>query len=104
MLVTLIKVYTETDDHSSDVEMFRVYKIKDLLIEPKLKQKITLENDVFYVNQVEQNLKLQTIQLYEHTDIPHYEFWSKKKEFREKYLPPFLKRGWIELMRGEVAE
>lgn len=99
MQVTLIKVYTEVDDHAPDVEMFRVFKIVDLLIEPKLRQKITLDDDdVFYINHVEQNLKLQTIHLYEYNEISHYEFWSKKKEFREKYLPPLLKRDWVELM------
>jgi len=102
MQAILIKVYTETDDHAPDIEMFRVFKIEDLLIDPKRKQTITLENGSFYVDNVNQNLKLQTIQVYEFNEIPHYEFWSDKKAFRKKYLPKLIKEGWTELMNGSI--
>lgn len=96
MKVTLIKVYTETDNHGPDIEMFRVFKEADLLIEPKQDHKITLEKGSFYVNEIEQNLKLKKIVLYEFTEIPHYEFWTNKKGFRKKHLPKLIKEGWIE--------
>lgn len=96
--VTLIKVYTEVDDHASDIEMFRVFQIVELLIEPQERQTIRLKKGSFYVDDIEQDLKKQRVRLYQFINISHYEFWSKRKEFRETYLPPLLKEGWVELM------
>lgn len=95
MNVTLVKVYIEVDGHGDDIEMFRVFKDIDPLIEPKVYHKITLEQGSFFVHEIEQNLKENKIYLYETTEIPHYEFWSDKEAFRKKYLPKLLKEDWI---------
>lgn len=95
MKATLIKVYTETDSNTpGNLEMFRVYKTVDLLIDPKSNHKITLEKGSFFVNEIEQNLKENKLYLYEYIGIPHYEFWRDEKAFTKKYLPKLLKEGW----------
>jgi hypothetical protein len=97
MKVTLVTIGMETDPHGSDIEMFRVYKDVDLLMEPKLKTFIkTKEGDKFFIETIEQDLKKEKIYLFKTLDIAHYEFWHKKEEFREKYLAPYLKREWSE--------
>lgn len=98
MKTKLVTIGIQSDDHDSDIEMFRVTKNIDLLIEPKLSHVIITEDgDKFFVEKIEQNLKEKEIVLYETLDVPHYEFWSDKKKFRQKYLTPFLKNGWIEI-------
>jgi len=101
MNVTLVKIYIEGDSHAVDIEMFRVYKEVDLLIEPKENHKITLEKGSFFIHEIDQNLKEGKIYLYETTDIPHYEFWHNEEHFREKYLPQLLKEDWIERKLNE---
>lgn len=103
MKVTLVKVYTETDSHGEDVEMFRVYRDEDLMIEPKVNHKIVLEKGRFFIDQVEQNLKENKIYLYEYIEIPHYEFWSNKEAFMEKYLPELLEEDWKLRVRSSTG-
>lgn len=101
MNVTLVKIYIEGNSHDIDIEMFRVYKEVDLLIEPKKNHKITLEKGSFFVQQIEQNLKEKIIYLYETTEISHYQFYSHRENFRKKFLPRLLKEDWIERKLNE---
>jgi hypothetical protein len=93
MKVTLVKIYIEEDNHDTDIEMFRVHKEVELLIEPKVGHKLILENGEFYVEKLEQNLKKKKIFLYEITEISHYEYWGDRKAFIKQYLVPLLKYG-----------
>lgn len=96
--VTLIKVYIEKDDHAIDIEMFRVFKHVTLIIEPQENTTIILKKSGnFYINKIEQNLEENEVYIYEYTEIPYYEFWSKREKFRKKYLPPLLNEGWCEI-------
>jgi hypothetical protein len=98
MKATLVTIGLETDSHSSDIEMFKVYKEVEVLIAPVLRHHILTEDgDDFLVEKIEQNLKDGKVILYYNFDIPHHEFWGDKKRFRQKYLPSFLKRGWKEI-------
>lgn len=98
MKVTLITIGLETDSHSSDIEMFKVYKEVEVIIEPALRHHILTEDgDDFFVEKIEQNLKEGKVILYYTFEIPHHEFWGDKKRFRKEYLPSFLKRGWKEI-------
>jgi len=94
MKVTLIKVYTECDDHGEDIEMFRVYQDVDLLITPVKKQGIKTKYGSFSVNYIVQDLIKNKIFLYNYHYISHYDFWHDKERFKEKHLKPLLKKGW----------
>ncbi len=94
MKVTLVKIYIEEDHHDIDVEMFRVYKEIDTLIEPKVGHYLTLDKGEFYIEKLEQNIKKGKVYLYETHEISHYDFWGNRAHFLEKYLPVLLKEGW----------
>jgi hypothetical protein len=96
MKVTLVKIFIETDSHGLDVEMFRVYKEIDTLIEPKIGHHLTLlKGENFYVEKLEQNIKEGKIILYRTYEISHCEFWGDWELFIDAYLPSLLKKEWI---------
>ena len=98
MTTLLVKIYIEHDDHNEgNKEVFRVCKERKLLIEPQKGHIIEVDCQNFYVGRIKQNLDKGIVCLYENTFIPHYEFWGKHDQFKEKYLPKLLEEGWTEM-------
>ena len=99
---TLIMIYEEINNNDSKVEVFRVKRNVSLIIEPREGQRIRLgKDDIFHVDKVEQNIKENTIYLYDTRCIPFYEYYGRYDDLKEEKLAPILQRGW-KLVTDEV--
>jgi len=94
MNVKLIKVIRK-DDNGQITELTRLTMYVDrIMMEPRKGESLGLENGGdFCIHYIKQDLKTQTVFLYQYDDICHREFRDDK--FLGKYIEKLYEEGWL---------
>jgi hypothetical protein len=94
MSFVFTKIVGSIDNNNITKEIFRASKkYNNLLIEPKRKQTIVLpDGDVFYIDDVVQNMKLVCVFLFEYYWITYSQ---SVKSTSDKLKKEYKKQGWI---------
>jgi len=81
------------DRYGNKIELQRIYRYTQLLMDPQVNMNIRLEVDeIFYVEYIRQDLKNKRVILYEYKDLNHSMFHNE--DFWKAYLMAKIALGW----------